>query len=134
MPLVKTSGDQVVQLSMNGNSRMCCACPPSMVARSLRASINLSYTSVALSSLRQVFPATQKFSSFVHRNPHLSTALHSKLKTPLLSKSYPDSYSSPYLPPVSTPNTIHQSCLTVCLTRWILTLCLLILFRLSACE
>ena len=41
---------------------------------------------------------------------------HSKLKTLLFSKSYPDSSSSTYLPPVSTPNTIHHSRLTVCLT------------------
>jgi len=40
---------------------------------------------------------------------------HSKLKALLFSKSYPDSSPSPYLPPVSTPNTIHHSRLIVCL-------------------
>src|SRR6218665_2746457 len=40
---------------------------------------------------------------------------HPKLKTLLFNKSYPYSSSSPYLPPVSTPNTIHHSRLTVCL-------------------
>src|SRR6218665_3995078 len=52
-----------------------------------------------------------------HTSPlAISTQLiHSKLKTLLFSKSYPDSLSSPYLPPVSTPSTIHHSRLTVCL-------------------
>src|SRR6218665_1885880 len=35
--------------------------------------------------------------------------LHSKLKTQLFNKSYPDSSSSPYLLPISTPNTTHLS-------------------------
>src|SRR6218665_1218517 len=60
---------------------------------------------------------------------------HSKLKTLLLSKSYPDSSSPPYLPSVSTPNTIHDSRLTVCLPDSLdLDRCLSILFWLSACE
>ena len=39
---------------------------------------------------------------------------HSKLKILLFNKLYPESSSSLYLP-VSTPNTIHHSRLTVCL-------------------
>src|SRR6218665_1500710 len=39
---------------------------------------------------------------------------HSKLKTLLFTTSYPDSSSSPTSLPISTPNTIHHSCLTVC--------------------
>ena len=54
---------------------------------------------------------------------------HSKLKTLLFSKSYPDSSSSSYsFPPISTPNTIHHSHLTL----WILAPCLSIFFWLSA--
>ena len=40
---------------------------------------------------------------------------HSKLKTLLFNKSYPDSSSSPTFLPVSIPNTIHHSRLTFCL-------------------
>jgi len=60
---------------------------------------------------------------------------HSKLKTLLFSKSYPDSSSSHASLPVSTPNTIHHSSLTVCLhDSPDLDRCLSILFWLSACE
>src|SRR6218665_902525 len=66
----------------------------------------------------------------------INKAFHSRLKTLLFSKSYPDSSSSPYHPyPVSTQNTIHHSRLTVCLPDSLdLTRCLLILFWTSACE
>src|SRR6218665_926018 len=50
-----------------------------------------------------------------------SQLFHSKLKTLLFNKSYPDSSSSSYFPPISTLNTTHHSRLTVCLTLWILT-------------
>src|SRR6218665_1013076 len=63
---------------------------------------------------------------------------HSKLKTLLFNKSYPDLSSSPYLPPpppVSPPNAIHHSRLTVCLPDSLdLTRCLSILFWTSTCE
>jgi len=53
----------------------------------------------------------------------------------LFNKSYPDLSSSPYLPPVSTPNTIHHSRLTVCLPDSLdLSRCLSILFWISAYE
>src|SRR6218665_2455177 len=59
----------------------------------------------------------------------------SKLKTLLFNKSYPDLSSSPTSLPVSTPNTIHHSHLTVCLPDSLdLTRCLSILFWISACE
>ena len=50
----------------------------------------------------------------------LSTAFPSKLKTLVFNKSYPDSFSSPYLPPVSTQNTIQNTVwLSTCPTPWI---------------
>src|SRR6218665_1139874 len=61
---------------------------------------------------------------------------HSKLKTLLFSKSYPDSSSSSYLPP-RLNSKHHPPCsrLTVCLPHSLdLDRCLLILFWLSACE
>src|SRR6218665_2311146 len=58
---------------------------------------------------------------------------HSKLKTRLFSKSYPDLSSSLYLPP--RLNSKHHSRLTVCLPDSLdLDRCLSILFWLSACE
>src|SRR6218665_1889629 len=54
---------------------------------------------------------------------------YSKLKTLLFNKSYPDLSSPPTSLPVSTPNTIHHSRLTVCLPDFLdLTRCLSIFF------
>src|SRR6218665_854272 len=63
-------------------------------------------------------------------SPHL---FHSKLKTLLFNKSYPDSSSPPYLPPCL--NSKHHSCLTVCIPDSLdITRCLSILFWISACD
>src|SRR6218665_1624740 len=77
------------------------------------------------------------FDRLTQKSPHaISPQLfHSKLKhcslvNPILIHRHPHTYL-----PVSTPNTIHHSRLTVCLPDSLgLDRCLSILFWLSACE
>src|SRR6218665_1306757 len=77
---------------------------------------------------------------YSHVYSHIRVALkmnigNHHLQTLLFSESYPDSSSSHTYLPVSTPNTIHHSRLTVCLPDSLdLDRCLSILFWLSACE
>src|SRR6218665_671942 len=85
-----------------------------------------------LPALRQISgsPSELTQTSPLKISPRL---FHSKLKTLLFGKSYPDLSSSSSLPPVSTPNTIHHSRLTVCLHDSLdLDRCISILFWLSA--
>ena len=92
----------------------------SLYRRSWPASLEQTPASIATN----IWPILRAHS---YRSPcHL---FHSELKTLLFSKSDPDSLSSPYLPPVSTPSTIHHSRLTVCLPDSLdLDRCLSILF------
>src|SRR6218665_3041856 len=66
---------------------------------------------------------------------YFSQLFHSKLKTMLFKKSYPDCPLLPTSLLVSTPNPIHHSRLIVYLPDSLdLTRCLSILFWTSACE
>src|SRR6218665_2053559 len=72
----------------------------------------------------QISPLPSPHSSFTPNSKHCSST------NPILIYRLPRTSL-----PVSTPNTIHHSCLTVCLSDSLdLDRCLSILFRLSACE
>src|SRR6218665_1190903 len=66
----------------------------------------------------------------IYRGNGVSCVLLYSLASPILIHRHPHTYL-----PVSTPNTIHHSRLTVCLPDSLdLDRCLSILFWLSACE